>query len=58
MNTIEAAIETNDIQKNIMVDKMKNLMGGNFDGKQIAILGIAFKPNTDDVRDSASITYD
>ena len=56
MNTIEAAIETNDIQKQIMVDKMKNLMGGNFDGKQIAVLGLAFKPNTDDIRDSASIT--
>ena len=56
MNTIEAAIETNDIQKKIMVDKMKNLMGGNFDGKQIAVLGLAFKPNTDDIRDSASIT--
>ena len=56
MNTIEAAIETNEIQKQIMVDKMKNLMGGNFDGKRIAILGLAFKPNTDDIRDSASIT--
>ena len=56
MNTIEAAIEANDIQKKIMVDKMKNLMGGNFDGKQIAVLGLAFKPNTDDIRDSASIT--
>ena len=56
MNTIEAAIETNDIQKQIMVDKMKSLMGGNFNGKQIAVLGLAFKPNTDDIRDSASIT--
>ena len=56
MNTIEAAIETNETQKQIMVDKMKNLMGGNFDGKQIAVLGLAFKPNTDDIRDSASIT--
>ena len=38
-----------------MVEKMKNLMGGNFDGKQIAVLGLAFKPNTDDIRDSAAI---
>ena len=38
-----------------MVDKMRKLIGGNFDGKQIAILGLAFKPNTDDIRDSASI---
>ena len=55
MKTIEAAIETNHIQKSMMVDKMKKLIGGNFDGKQIAILGLAFKPNTDDIRDSASI---
>jgi len=55
MKTIEAAIETNYIQKSMMVDKMKKLIGGNFDGKQIAILGLAFKPNTDDIRDSASI---
>ncbi len=55
MKTIEAAIEANYIQKSMMVDKMKKLIGGNFDGKQIAILGLAFKPNTDDIRDSASI---
>jgi len=55
MKTIEAAIETNEMQKNMMVKKMKKLIGGNFYGKQIAILGLAFKPNTDDIRDSASI---
>ena len=55
MKTIEAAIEANYIQKSMMVDKMRKLIGGNFDGKQIAILGLAFKPNTDDIRDSASI---
>ena len=35
---------------------MKTLVGGSFKNKRISILGLAFKPNTDDVRDSASIT--
>ena len=55
MKTVEAAIETNRMQKDLMVKKMKRLVGGKFRGKQIAILGLTFKPNTDDVRDSASI---
>ena len=55
MNTIEAAIETNQSQKNRMVNKMRDLLDGNFKDKQVAILGLSFKPNTDDVRESASI---
>ena len=55
MNTIEAAIVTNQDQKKRMVDKMRNLIGGNFSGKTVGVLGLAFKPNTDDVRESASI---
>ena len=38
-----------------MVKKIKNLIGGDFENKTIAILGLAFKPNTDDVRESASL---
>ena len=34
---------------------MKNLIGGDFAQKTISILGLSFKPNTDDIRDSASI---
>ena len=55
MRTIEAAIKTNNEQKLRMVRKLKNIIGGNFEKKTIAILGLAFKPNTDDVRESASI---
>ena len=55
MNTIDAAITTNNIQKTRMVEKLKILIGGEFSGKTIGILGLAFKPNTDDVRESSSI---
>ena len=56
MHTIEASIQSNENQKIRMVNKMKTLVGGSFKNKRISILGLAFKPNTDDVRDSASIT--
>ena len=55
MNTIDAAITTNNIQKTRMVGKLNNLIGGDFSGKTIGVLGLAFKPNTDDVRESSSI---
>ena len=55
IRTIEAAIKTNKAQKLRMVNKMKNLIGGDFKNKVIAILGLSFKPNTDDIRESASI---
>ena len=55
IKTIEAAIETNEIQKSRMVSKLKKMMNDDFSGKTVAILGLAFKPNTDDVRESSSI---
>ncbi len=55
MLTVEAAIKTNKKQKIRMIDKMKKLMAGNFNNKIITVLGLAFKPNTDDIRESASI---
>jgi len=56
MNTIDAAINTNIKQKKRMAEKLKDLLGGSFSGKMVGILGLAFKPNTDDVRESSSIT--
>jgi UDPglucose 6-dehydrogenase len=55
MNTIDAAIITNNNQKKRMTQKLLNLVGGDFSNKTIGILGLAFKPNTDDVRESSSI---
>ena len=55
IGTIEAAIKTNKAQKLRMVKKIKTLIGGNFKNKTIAILGLSFKPNTNDIRESPSI---
>ena len=55
MRTIEAAILTNLEQKIRMTNKMQSLIGGSFENKKIAILGLAFKSNTDDVRESPAI---
>ena len=52
--TVEAAIKTNASQKVRMVHKLKRIMGGSFKGKIVAVLGLAFKPQTDDVREAAS----
>lgn len=55
MNTVAAAIATNDRQKKRMADKLFNLLGNDIKGKTIAVLGLSFKQMTDDVRESASI---
>ncbi|NOZ03918.1 MAG: UDP-glucose/GDP-mannose dehydrogenase family protein [FCB group bacterium] len=52
IRTVKAAIETNNEQKHRMVLKLKTLLDGELKGKQIAILGLSFKPLTDDVRES------
>ena len=55
MNTIDAAIKTNHYQRKRMFDKIENLLEGNLKNRKIAVLGLAFKQETDDVRESASI---
>ena len=55
IRTLEGAIKTNELQKQRMIDKMKFIMGGDFKDKKIAILGLTFKPETDDIRESAAI---
>jgi UDPglucose 6-dehydrogenase len=52
---VEAVMGVNYGQRFIMVDKVKEAMGGDLSGKVIACLGLTFKPNTDDMRDSPSL---
>jgi UDPglucose 6-dehydrogenase len=50
----KAALEVNSRQRQLMVDKIAKA-AGDLDGKEIGFLGLAFKPNTDDMRDSPTI---
>ncbi|MGB0799538.1 MAG: nucleotide sugar dehydrogenase, partial [Planktomarina sp.] len=52
----ETVIDVNDAVKRRMIDKLLDLSDGSFNGKTIAILGVTFKPNTDDMRDAPSLT--
>jgi len=56
MNTLHGAIKTNEQQKQRMVEKLKYLVGNTFKDKRIALLGLTFKPETDDIRESPAIT--
>lgn len=52
---IETVIEVNAAQKARMVGKIRKALGGSEAGKKIAVLGLTFKPETDDMRDSAAL---
>lgn len=52
---VEAVVEANDRIKARSVEKVRKRLGGSAKGKTIGILGLSFKPQTDDMRDSPSI---
>ena len=52
---VETVIEVNEAQKARMIKKIRNALGGNESGKTIAVLGLTFKPETDDMRDAPSL---
>ncbi|MBC7179614.1 MAG: UDP-glucose/GDP-mannose dehydrogenase family protein, partial [Roseovarius sp.] len=56
MQITEKVITVNEEMKRRMIDKLLDLCDGSFNGKTIAILGVTFKPNTDDMRDAPSLT--
>ncbi len=53
---VEAVIEVNAAHKARMIKKIKNALDNNVAGKKIAVLGLTFKPETDDMRDSPSLS--
>ena len=52
---VSTVVEVNDRRKEAMADRVKAALGGNVEGKRIGVLGLTFKPNTDDMRDAPSI---
>ncbi|MGC9417746.1 MAG: UDP-glucose dehydrogenase family protein [Rhodovulum sp.] len=52
----ETVIAVNDKVKRRMIDKVVDLCGGSVNGKTIAVLGVTFKPNTDDMREAPALT--
>lgn len=55
MRVLKAVEEVNEMQKSILFEKLMKYFDGNLNGKKIAIWGLAFKPETDDMREAPAI---
>ena len=55
LRIVESVVEVNESRKKRMAEKVVAACGGSVQGKTIAVLGLAFKPNTDDMRDAPSL---
>jgi UDPglucose 6-dehydrogenase len=55
LRIVEAVVDINDKRKKQMADRVIAACEGSLDGKTVAVLGVTFKPNTDDMRDSPSL---
>jgi len=55
MKVVRAVEEVNERQKFVMADKVLEFFGGNVAGKRIALWGLSFKPETDDMREAPSL---
>jgi UDPglucose 6-dehydrogenase len=53
---LNAVMEINDFQRKGIILKVRDMLGGAIEGKTIGLLGLAFKPNTDDVREAPALT--
>ena len=52
---VRTTVEVNDDRKSRMVERVERALGGDLRGKRVGVLGLAFKPNTDDMREAPSI---
>jgi UDPglucose 6-dehydrogenase len=55
MRIVSSVVEVNNVRKNAMADRVRDVLGGDLAGKRIGVLGLTFKPNTDDMRDAPSL---
>jgi UDPglucose 6-dehydrogenase len=56
LHVVAAVEQANEAQKHVLGDKIKKRFGANLKGRRIAVWGLAFKPNTDDMREASSLT--
>ena len=56
ISIVETVIKVNEDVKRRMIDKLADLCDGGFNGKTVVVLGVTFKPNTDDMRDAPALT--
>ncbi len=55
LRIVETVVDINDNRKRAMADRIVGALGGDASGRTVAILGLTFKPNTDDMRESPSL---
>ena len=55
LSIIKSVIKSNQDRVNLLTKRVHKILGNNIRGKKISILGVTFKPNTDDMRDSTSL---
>jgi UDPglucose 6-dehydrogenase len=55
LSIVKSVIKSNHDRVNLLTKRVHNILGNNLRGKRISILGVTFKPNTDDMRDSTSL---
>ncbi len=55
LRLLEAVEEVNNLQKKVLFDKLMKYFNGSIEGKKIAMWGLSFKPETDDVREAPSL---
>jgi UDPglucose 6-dehydrogenase len=55
VSIVDAVVHANDARKKRMAERIAQALGGDIEGKRIAVLGVTFKPNTDDMRDAPSL---
>ncbi|MDC1092999.1 UDP-glucose/GDP-mannose dehydrogenase family protein [Pelagibacteraceae bacterium] len=55
LSIVKSVIKSNHERVNLLINRIHRIIGNNLSGKKISILGVTFKPNTDDMRDSTSL---